>query len=282
MKNAQKFVDKSMDSKRKANLPCQSDNKFKKTTSSDCSFESANSTIEEEGFNMPKISIVTLRVAKRDGEDFKGSLDHVQGCQVWNDGLKLPEAWLFGVSIVKSANRPFLLEFQLNCEVEVDIIPKYCKVKIDNHDYTIELIPPQDFKANIGDEVTVRIKRTRWLLKPDQVTNWMKLYGEIIKPVEYEEAPGVQRLKTDELKCVIKLAKHIPNLLPAYGRRMNVVYSGQPIQCGRCFELNHLRANCTNEQADWIKDYVRRFYEEGHISSVLLGRWFEIFKSTLE
>jgi len=109
----------------------------------------------------------------------------------------------------------------------------------------------------------------------------LSIYGEIVKPPEFEDAPGLKRIRTDNIICTVKLSKHIPNLIPAYGRRMNITYAGHPIQCAKCYGFGHMRAKCESPPKDWLIDYVREFYEEGR-SSEMLGRWFELFKKSTE
>jgi len=230
---------------------------------------------------MSRTSSIIYRVSKRNDEDFKGGLDYVQALKVWTGGLKFHETWLYGISLVQSKSRPFLLDYKLNCQIELDKIPVSFKVIIENVTYQCDYVPGQPDPANIGEEAIVKITKTRWKLTPDQVTSWLCLYGQIVKPPEYIEAPGVKNIKADTIVCVVKLSKHIPNLLPAYGRRMNVTYSGQPKQCAKCFAIGHFGAQCPNPQKDWLLDYVRTFYEEGR-TSMMLGRWFDLFTAATE
>jgi len=272
-----------MDIKRKATSPCESKCKNQKDYISpekfDCSFESCESTFEEE--EMSKVSIVVYRVSSRNDEIFKGALDYAQALKVWTDGLKFHDAWLFGIGLVQSKNKPFLLDYKLNGTLETDKLPATFNVTIDGANYKCELVPGQAEPVNIGEVAAVRITKTRWRLSPEQINNWMSIYGQVIKPPVYEDAPGVKNIKSDTLVCSVLLKKHIPNLLPAYGRRMNVLYAGQPLTCSKCFVGGHVRAQCPNAQKDWLLDYVRSFYEEG-TTSMLLGRWFDLFKSATE
>lgn len=268
-----------MDNKRKAGSPCESKIKLQKEYKSPgCdSFLSCDSLSEEPGM----ISTFMIRVSERNNEDFKGSLDYVQSLAVYEKGLKFPEPWLFGIGLVFSKNKPFLIDYRLNCEIEEDKINRSFKVEIDGSTYKCEYVPHTPPAAEIGDQARVTIHKTRWHLTPDQIKQWLSLYGEIVKQPEFEEAPGLKRIKSDNMICVIKLSKHIPNLLPAYGRRMNVTYSGQPIQCAKCYSFGHVRAKCEVAPKDWLMDYVRQFYEDGR-SSMMLGRWFDLFKAATE
>lgn len=283
-----------MDLKRKAVSPCESEKKDrrnispessfndwleKKRYSTESSFESCETESEEE---MSTVSNLKIRVTQRNGEDFKGGLNYVQSFVIWSEGLKLPEPWLYGISLTQSKDRPFLVDFRLNCQLETDKILKVFKVQIDGATYLCEYVPDQDPPAKIGEFAKVTIKNTKWKLTPDQVKSWLAIYGEVVKGPEFEDAPGLTRIKADHMSCTVKLARHIPNLLPAYGRRMNVIYSGQPMQCGKCFGFDHQRSKCTSEEpADWLKDYVPQFYGNENVSSMMLGRWFDLLKTQL-
>lgn len=271
-----------MDAKRKATSPCEIKSKVKSQKeyqSPDNSFESFLSF--EEATEMKTASLI-FKVTLKDGQPFTDGLNHVQGFQVWTEKIKFPEGYLYGIALVQTKGKPFLFDYRLNCTVEIENVPKQFKIKLGENEYDLEFLMPAAPPACIGDEVVVSVKKTRWNLSPEQVQEWLCKYGDIIKVPEFEEAPGVKNIRTDEIKCVLRLNKHIPNLLPAFGRRMNVIYPGQPMQCGRCFQIGHFRAQCPNEQADWLKDYVRGFYASNFVTSRLLGRWFELLQTTSE
>jgi len=63
--------------------------------------------------------------------------------------------------------------------------------------------------------------------------------------------------------------------LPAYGRKMMVAYPGQRIVCGRCFELDHVRKVCSNENVEWMQ-YVKVLVEEEVAPREMFGSWIEI------
>jgi len=269
-----------MDLKRKAVSPCESSNKDRRNYNSpESSFESCDSEPELE---MLTVSNVKIKVTHRNGDEFKGGFNYVQAFAIWSEGLKLPEPWLFGISLIQSKDKPFMVDFRLNCQLDVDKILKVFKILIDGATYSCEYLPERDLPAKIGEVAKVTIKNSRWMLTPDQVKSWLALYGEIVKGPEFDDAPGLTRIKTDHMVCSVRLARHIPNLLPAYGRRMNVIYSGQPMQCGKCFGYEHQRSKCTAEEpSDWLKDYVPLFYGVENVSSVMLGRWFDLLKAQL-
>jgi len=281
-----------MEPKRKASSPCESRLKtLRSYQSPDSSFESVNSSfIEEiESTNSSvaeeiemKTAGVIYKVTTKNGAPFTDGLNHVQGYQVWTEKIKIPDSFLYGIALVQTKGKPFLFDYRLNCMIEEEKIPKEFKITLGEHEYELTYLPQQSPPASIGDEVVVTVKRTRWNLSPDQVTEWLSKYGDIVKVPEFEEAPGLKNFRTDDIRCVLKLRKHIPNLLPAFGRRMNVTYPGQPTQCGKCFQIGHFRASCSNDQVDWLKDYVKGFYASNFVTSKMLGRWFELLQLTSE
>jgi len=274
-----------MDYKRKAESPCENDLKIFKeyhspsTNSSFESCESNGSDIESELdiSIMSRTKTITVRAISRDGEPFIGGLSRPQGLIVWTDGFKQQLNCLYGISLVESKDRPFMFDFRLNAEVSTDKIPRTIEVDIGNNRYIFEYVPEVE-QATVGEIATISIKRTRFKISPEQVNDWMLIYGEVTQFPDFKLAPDCVNVRTDEIICKVKIAKHIPSLLPAYGQRLSVTYPGQPITCGNCFQAGHLRAKCTNSQADWVKNYVKSFYE-ANVSSKLLGRWFDLLKA---
>jgi len=272
------FVFIVMDQKRKATSPQGSDFKSQRFNSTD-SFASCESESDSE---MEKTRVITVRVLSRNGEPFLGGLTRSQGKIVWLHGFKLPETLLFGISLVETKGKPFMFDFRLNCEVEIAKIPPGIEVKIGDNNFALEHVPLNP-TANVGDVAVISFKRTRFKITPEQLNEWMQLYGEVLTAPDYVMAPeqDCKSLRTDEIRCKVRIKKHIPNLLPAFGLRLNVQYVGQPVQCGRCFAEGHVRAKCGGDQADWLTDYVKLFYAAG-VSSRLLGRWFDLIKSSSE
>jgi len=125
--------------------------------------------------------------------------------------------------------------------------------------------------------VTVSIKRTRFKIKPPQAEAWIKLFGVIVTPAAFVVSSELNGIVTDEITCTVKLRKHVPNLLPAYGRKMSIRYPGQPIQCGRCMDVGHLRADCKGENVEWAS-YVKYFVKEKIMPVEMIGTWINIIK----
>ncbi len=118
----------------------------------------------------------------------------------------------------------------------------------------------------------VKVRKTGFKLKDEEILKWLNLYGDVQGHIDYENSELVPSIKTDTLSVRMVLRRHIPSLLPAYGRKMSVVYRGQPILCGACYQIGHVRAKCSADRVDWMT-YVRDFIRQDLASRDMLGRW---------
>jgi len=270
-----------MELKRKARSPCENKLKsFRDYTSPETSFESCESLefSTESTEEMSRTRIITVRVVTRDGEPFLGALTRPQGLTLWVDGYKQPKEALYGISLCESKDKPFMFDFRLNVETSVERIPKTVEAKIGEHSYVFEYVPLVEF-ASIGDVASISIKRTRWKISLEQVNDWLIRYGEVVAFPDHVTALDCEGIKTDEIVAKVKLTKHIPSILPAYGLRVSLTYPGQPITCGKCYAAGHVRANCPQQNSsDFVRVHVRSFYE-ANVPSKLLGRWFDLLKA---
>jgi hypothetical protein len=76
----------------------------------------------------------------------------------------------------------------------------------------------------------------------------------------------------------LKLAYHIPEYLPIWGKKARVYYHGIPIFCGSCHDIGHSRSECRNRAITWT-DYIRSLSSTG-IPSELFGSWLSTNLST--
>jgi len=309
------LIELAMDAKRKAISPCESV-KFKSTkfsspnsdrkslspNSSDffspiseirrcCEDSSFNSEISE-GFEASTVtskmgdvsmdgdSVVSISytIDKRDGEPFRGAIDRPMAKKLWEQGFNLPGTLLYGVALNQSTDRAFMVDFELKEAIEWSECPATFETVIDNHKFEGRKFIQRPKAPELGEEVTIRIKKTRFKLKPDQVNRWIEHFGIITCKPDFEDAPDEPTLKSDDIILKAKLRKHVPNLLPAYGRKMTVWYPGQPVVCGKCFEPGHVRKNCVQEVATKWSSYVRLFSELAFVSKEMLGSWIELLK----
>jgi len=77
----------------------------------------------------------------------------------------------------------------------------------------------------------------------------------------------------DEFEFNILLSFLIPENLPVFGVKIRLYYHGMPKQCGKCYELGHVKAECTNLEKTWVQ-YVNDLVEQG-VPLEHLGAWVE-------
>jgi len=104
---------------------------------------------------------------------------------------------------------------------------------------------------------------------------WLECFGTILGTVDYKSVDGLPNLKEDNIEVLMRLNKHIPLTLPAFGKKLYSQYRGQPILCSSCFELGHLRKECSNPRRYWA-EYVRAIFATKQYPSELFGSWREI------
>jgi len=282
-----------MPDKRKANSPCESlkiklqnlkSKSSKNILDSSSEFDSFESTEETERQEMSTKEIlsevVTIRILKKNKEEFIGALDRPQAYEVWKQGLKLPATHVIGIGLVQNVGKPFMVDFHLKFEIELNKLPSKFEAKVGEHEYHCEVFMPKGIPPKLGEEVKLTFPKTRFRVKPDQINAWIGRFGILVKPTEYVDADDLPGMNTDDLTCVAKLRKHVPGTLPAYGRKLAVRYPGQPIQCNKCYQYNHLRAKCENATVDWI-NYVKAFVDDKEGAPIvpleLVGDWKKLF-----
>jgi len=77
----------------------------------------------------------------------------------------------------------------------------------------------------------------------------------------------------DEFELTIKLDYLIPELLPIFGVKGRAYYHGMPKQCGLCYDLGHVKTECTNQAKTWYQ-YVADLEAQG-IPREHLGEWVD-------
>jgi len=226
------------------------------------------------------VQVIRFRITQRNGEKFNGVLDRNQGVEIWTKALKFPGEWLFGIALV-SGDRPFMFEYRLKIKIAEEEIPKQINYKLDGVEYSGVLVTSEGH-AELGEQVKIRIKNSRWRYPLDFVQRWVSLFGKVVVPPHYIKANEVKDLdlKTDDIICEAVLRKHIPNLLPACGYRVRILYPGQPIQCGNCLMYSHVLAECKDPQLDWLV-YAKVVMQECRVEPELMGKWADLIKTKM-
>jgi len=282
----------SMFSKRKANSPCESE-KFKTTKVS--SPDSNNSSIafvtpDASPIKMPTpvqkmetentatiTRSVSYNIETRNGEVFRGAVDRPLAKRIWEKGINLPGELIYGIALNQSTDRPFVIDFELHEDIDYDECPDKYNVKLGGIEYAGSKFVPKPMPPELGEIVVITFKKTRFKITPEQATTWISKFGTVLEKADFVNASDLSTVKCDDIEIKAKLRKHVPGLLPAYGRKAMVMYPGQPIICGRCFELGHVRKACQNENVEW-KSYVKLFAEESFVTEEMLGDWMRLVK----
>jgi len=137
-----------------------------------------------------------------------------------------------------------------------------------------QLVAPREAPPNLGEDFPITIKNTKFNITLEQANVILGRFGVVSTKaihVESKEEPGI---KTDDVLCVVKLRKHMPSFLPAYGVKLNIRYYGQPLQCSKCWNPGHLRKKCTNDNVEWSR-YVRLLVDENVLNLEMIGSWAE-------
>lgn len=239
---------------------------------------------EDEALLPEKITVDTIftDVLTKDDNTYLGvDINDKDALEIWDQVFKLDRSQVFGVALIKNKDRTLGINYRLHKSVTFSADQVNFEFKLRGSSFKGKILLPLGPPPKLGEPVIVKVKKTGFKLKDDEILAWMKLYGEVSGHITYEPSKEVPEWKTDSLSIRMILRKHIPSLLPAYGRKMTVLYRGQPILCGACFQVGHVRANCQNERADWMV-YVRDFLRSEVAPREMLGRWADFAEQQMK
>ncbi len=194
---------------------------------------------------------------------------------IWTQVFKLGKSAVYGCALIKNKDRTLGINYRLHKPMIISEDQVNFEFELRGSKYKGKVQLPLGPPPKIGEPVVVKIKRHGFRMEEEEMLAWLKLYGEVLGQSVDENSTTAADWKTDSTEVRMILSKHIPSLLPAFGRKMSVLYRGQPILCGACFQLGHVRAKCQNERADWIV-FVRDFMRSGIASREMIGRWADI------
>jgi len=92
--------------------------------------------------------------------------------------------------------------------------------------------------------------------------------------IAYKDNPEVDGWCDDTLDVFMRLHKHIPSILPAFGKKLQIRYKGQPVLCSKCLNQGHIRRNCTSPANNWM-GFVKYCVDSGAFSINMFGSWYE-------
>lgn len=130
----------------------------------------------------------------------------------------------------------------------------------------------------LGDLMIITIKRTGLALTETEIYNWLRLFGSIEGELRHKYHPRLPTIKDDHAEVLMKLNKHIPSTLPANGKKVQVTYRGQPVQCSKCFDLGHIRRSCPSTTNNWL-GYVKSLVDQKFIPDLYFGVWLDYLRA---
>lgn len=222
-----------------------------------------------------EISLICTEVLTKNGETLlSASFNVMDALAMWEDVFKLDQNLVFGVALIKTKDRGIGVNFKLKKEVSMDL-EKFMKFEfvINSDKYSGRLFSDRGPPPALGETVTVTVSGFGFHLSVEQIKDWLVLFGNIDGEGVFKDH-SLAPIKMDVITFNMRLRKHIPSVLPAYGRKIQVFYHGQPKVCGSCFKLGHIRKECKNERVDWMA-YVKFINQEIAPLSIL-GKWGDI------
>jgi len=217
-----------------------------------------------------------IKVTSKNGVTLKcPTLDTIDSVELLKQVFNLTLSSVFGVATIKSENRGIGFNFKLKSPIKLDP-SKFQEFEfiINNDTYRGTLLLNLGNEPKLGDLILITVAKTGFHFTDQQIYAWLNLYGRVEGELKYKSNPVLPGVSEDTLEVLIRLRKHVPSILPAYGKRLYVRYKGQPIQCSKCMGTGHIRRSCTSTSNNWV-GYIRLFVNSGVVDNQMLGKWKE-------
>jgi hypothetical protein len=222
-------------------------------------------------------TLVKIELESINDKPFFGQATGDELLYIWVQVFKRNKDELFGTTSTRSLTRNVRATYKLKEPTKLaSIYPTstfgYQKYLDDGAVETIKgkiLGYDTQKSAEIGDMVKVSVK-TNFGVEAIGVTNWLKLYGNVVK-WEFVNDPSTG-VKSDIIEVELLLRRHIDEFLPMYGQKVTVSYPGIPKICNRCYTAGHYRRDCNNLKREWIEHIIHLVEKEG-IDADLIGSW---------
>jgi hypothetical protein len=228
-------------------------------------------------------NLVRVEIFKRNDKHFDGRLSRENLLSIWTEALHRNPSELAGFASVQIYGRALRINYRLTTPVVISSIVKKVDFEWErssstSHEFDVftgRVIGLSAHSAAIGDTVTVCVSKTALEFSDAQLACWLEVYGKIEGRFVYHlDKLGFM---TDNIEVELKLAKHIPEYLPMYGRKIRIYYVGMKKQCNQCLELGHIRSECENEKKDWFT-FIEELIKKSGISLELFGEWPAVIK----
>lgn len=224
--------------------------------------------------NLILIEHIYLKVTSKNGVVLKcPTLDTIDSVELLKQVFNLTLSSVFGVATIKSENRGVGFNFKLKKPIKLNPANfQTFEFIIRNDTYQGTLLLNLGSPPKLGDLVLLTVARTGYHFDDHQIYAWLNLYGRVEGELKYKDNPVLPGVSEDSLEVLIRLRKHIPAILPAYGKRMYIRYKGQPVQCSKCLGTGHIRRLCNSTANNWV-GYIRLFVASGVVEDQMLGHW---------
>jgi len=207
------------------------------------------------------------------------SLDEVDAVEIGKIVFGIELSNIDGLAFIKSDTRGPGFNFRLKRPIIVDEFKlANFNFQLGEDKYTGKFYIPLGPPPTLGDQVIVTIKRTGFALTEEQLYEWLNIFGKIEGELRYKYYSRLPTIKDDYAEVVMRMTRHIPFTLPAYGKKIQILYRGQPIQCSKCYELGHIRKECKASTNNWL-GYVKSLLEKGYIPEKLFGMWIDYLRA---
>lgn len=260
--------------------------------------------------------VIEVDILLIDGDEYKGNVIETEVHQyICRETLKIKRSEIMAIDM-HWAGHP-LVVIRLKSMIDIDKLPKhfsYNKPGRDNNGKPILHKVVCDIRGVKDESSELFVRRqeepedgpwTRWVklegigfdLTESQIREWLNHFGEVLSNFETEtitftdpvvdsdEDENTDRtvtLSKGTLSCKMLITEKIPQLLPAYGKRVKVYFRGMDKLCSRCYESDHHRSECKRQSPRLWLDYVCEFatcYDK--IPSKLYGKWYFLAKAHL-
>ncbi len=220
-------------------------------------------------------TLICTEVNTKNGEKFlSAGFNVLDALVMWTQVFKYPQDLVFGIALIKTKDRGVGVNFKLKSGVSLDLM-KFAKFEftIAPDVYAGRIFTERGPPPALGELVTVSATGFGFHLSVEDIEKWLQLFGKVETRGQFLDH-NLAPVKTDTVIVPMRLRKHIPSVLPAFGRKMQVYYHGQPKVCGSCFDVGHVRKDCANPRVEWMS-YVKVIHQELAPLS-MLGKWGEI------
>jgi len=226
--------------------------------------------------------VVKIELLTINNRPYFGEVSDDEQLYIWMSVLGRKKEEISGAFATKSLSRLVRITYRLVTPIKLREIYctetfKYDKILDDDAFETItgRLLGYNCVKhVELGQRALITVK-TNFGVEPEGVTNWLKLYGNVISQ-RYLKNKETD-LDTDVIEAEVVLKEHIPEYLPMYGQKCQVSYAGIPKLCNNCFMFNHYRKECKNKKMDCV-EYIIQLIMDQKISHELVGTWKNAMK----